>query len=74
MERKPDIVVVIVVVNKKEKIAMIIDVAIPEDNRIIEDRKVSESQKRDSRTLELLENWCGTCDLWGSCEFYKELL
>ena len=56
MERKPDIVVVIVAVNKKEKIAMIIDVAIPEDKRIIEDRKVSESQKRDSRTMELLEN------------------
>ena len=56
MERKPDIVAVIVVVNKKEKIAMIIGVAIPEDKIIIEDRKVSESQKRDSRTLELLKN------------------
>ena len=42
-ERKPDSVIV----NKMEKTALIIDVAIPGNKRI-----VSESQKRDSETLE----------------------
>ena len=52
MERKPDIVIL----NKMEKTAIIIDVAIPEDKRII-DKEKEKTEKYQNLKREIQRLW-----------------